>query len=172
MQGAETTHRPAARANPLAPDKYERFLAVGAAVLFGCMVAAILRGQAEWARVPALVWLHLATIAVALALTPALLLQPRGVRRHRRLGTIWVAAMIATAILSLFIRDSNPGHFSVIHIISAGVLILVPRAWWSARQHRVAAHRSAIRGIVTGALLVAGFFTFPFDRLLGHWLFG
>jgi hypothetical protein len=25
--------------------------------------------------------------------------------------------------------------------------------------------------LATGALLIAGFFTFPFDRLLGHWLF-
>ena len=43
---------------------------------------------------------------------------------------------------------------------------------WRARTHRVAAHRRSIRGIVIGALLVAGFFTFPFDRLLGSWLFG
>ena len=32
-------------------------------------------------------------------------------------------------------------------------------------------HRGSVRGMVTGALLVAGFFTFPFDRMLGHWLF-
>jgi hypothetical protein len=25
--------------------------------------------------------------------------------------------------------------------------------------------------MVLGALLIAGFFTFPFNRLLGHWLF-
>jgi uncharacterized membrane protein len=29
-----------------------------------------------------------------------------------------------------------------------------------------------VRGMVTGALLVAGFFTFPFGRMLGAWLFG
>jgi uncharacterized membrane protein len=43
---------------------------------------------------------------------------------------------------------------------------------WAARTHRYAAHRRAVRGMVTGALLIAGFFTFPFGRLLGHWLFG
>jgi uncharacterized membrane protein len=32
-------------------------------------------------------------------------------------------------------------------------------------------HRRGVRAMVTGALLIAGFFTFPFDRLLGHWLF-
>jgi len=29
-----------------------------------------------------------------------------------------------------------------------------------------------VRGLIIGALLIAGFFTFPFHRLLGHWLFG
>ena len=28
-----------------------------------------------------------------------------------------------------------------------------------------------VRGLVIGALLIAGFFTFPFNRLLGSWLF-
>jgi uncharacterized membrane protein len=32
-------------------------------------------------------------------------------------------------------------------------------------------HRRSVRAMVTGALLIAGFFTFPFNRLLGHWLF-
>jgi uncharacterized membrane protein len=38
------------------------------------------------------------------------------------------------------------------------------------RHH--ARHRRGIRAMVLGALLIAGFFTFPFDRLLGRWLFG
>jgi uncharacterized membrane protein len=36
----------------------------------------------------------------------------------------------------------------------------------------VARHRRTIRALVIGALLVAGFFTFPFGRMLGVWLFG
>jgi hypothetical protein len=44
----------------------------------------------------------------------------------------------------------------------------IPR---NARSHNVPAHRRAVRGLVVGALLAAGFFTFAFDRLLGHWLF-
>ena len=42
--------------------------------------------------------------------------------------------------------------------------------WWSARNHRLDRHRAMVRGMVTGALVIAGFFTFPFGRLLGHWL--
>jgi len=59
--------------------------------------------------------------------------------------------------------------------VAAAVLlaaVLAPLIWWNARNHRVARHRTQVRGMVTGALLVAGFFTFPFGRMLGAWLFG
>lgn len=110
------------------------------------------------------------TIMVALALTPVILLGRRGTGRHRLLGRIWAGAMVLTALLSLFVRTINPGHFSLIHLLSLFTLVQVPLIVWSARTHRVERHRGAVRAMVTGALLVAGFFTFPFHRLLGHWL--
>ncbi len=70
------------------------------------------------------------------------------------------------------IRGLNGGSLSVIHILSAWTLIQVPLIVWAARSHNIARHRAAVRGMVTGALLIAGIFTFPFGRLLGHWLFG
>ena len=160
------------RASPQAPDTFERVLAAGAVVLLTAVFAALVRGHAQWGTVPAIVWAHIATILVALALTPVLLLGHRGDRRHRWLGRIWAAAMLLTAALSFGIHLGNPGGFSVIHILSAWVLIQAPLLWHSARTHRVARHRRHVRGLVTGALLVAGAFTFPFDRLLGRWLFG
>lgn len=155
-----------------APDRFERILAVGAVILLAAAVVAVIRGRHDWALVPPLIWVHLATIAVALVLTPVMLLRPRGDARHRLLGTIWVAAMLATALISLGIRETNHGNFSIIHLLSVFTLVQVPILWWTARTHHVARHRRAVRGMVTGALLIAGFFTFPFDRLLGHWLFG
>lgn len=161
-----------AERNPLAVDTYERILAIGAVLLLSAALIAVGRGHADWPRVPGMVWAHLATIFVALALTPVMLLRRRGDGRHRLLGTIWVVAMLATAAISLFIRLTHPGHFSIIHILSVWVLIQAPLLWWTARRHQVVRHRRSVRGLVTGALLIAGFFTFPFDRLLGHWLFG
>ena len=79
--------------------------------------------------------------------------------------------MILTALVSFTIRDTNKGGLSFIHILSIWTLIQVPLIFWSARTHDVRKHRSSVRGMVLGALLIAGFFTFPFDRLLGHWLF-
>lgn len=161
-----------AGAGALAVDGYEKALSVAAMLLLAAVVTALLRGHAQWAAVPAIVWAHIATILVALALTPVILLGPRGDARHRVLGRVWAAAMLLTAALSFGIHLTNPGGFSVIHILSVWVLIQVPVLWYAARQHRIALHRRSVRGLVTGALLIAGFFTFPFDRLLGRWLFG
>ena len=159
------------RAHPFAPDIYERILAVGAMILLAAMVTAILKGRGEWDRIDAIVWVHLATIFVALVLTPVMLLRPRGDRLHRKLGWVWTVSMLLTSVDSLFIHMTNPGGFSIIHILSAWTIIQVPIIGWSARQHNVVRHRRSVRGMVTGALLIAGFFTFPFNRLLGHWLF-
>ena len=156
----------------LAPDRYDRFLAAAALVLLGFVAAALWRGRGEWGEVPIFVWAHIATIVFALCLTPVMLLRRRGDWLHRRLGWLWVTAMGLTALLTFWIRGLNGGSLSVIHILSAWTLIQVPVIVWAARGHNVARHRAAVRGMVTGALLIAGIFTFPFDRLLGHWLFG
>ncbi|MBJ6121422.1 DUF2306 domain-containing protein [Sphingomonas mollis] len=153
----------------IAPTLYDRILAAASVVLAGFAILAIGRGFREWYAVPAIIWAHLATILIALLLTPFMLLRPRGDASHRRWGMVWLAAMFATAILSFGIRTG--GGFSPIHILSAVTAIQVPLIWRSARQHRIAAHRRGIRILVTGGLLIAGFFTFPFGRLLGHWLF-
>jgi uncharacterized membrane protein len=157
---------------PLAADGYERALAVGSLILLAAALIAIARGYPQWGRVPATVWPHLLTILVALSLTPMMLLGRRGDARHRLLGRIWVAAMLATALLSFGLRTINPGHFSLIHILSAWTVIQAPIIWWSAATHRMSLHRRSVRGMVTGALLIAGIFTFPFNRLMGQWLFG
>jgi uncharacterized membrane protein len=166
------TNAPARPVKPLAPDLLERLLAIGAIVLLGFVIAALVRGYPEWPSVPWQVWPHLATIMLALALTPLMLLRRRGDPTHRLLGKIWVAAMFLTALLSFNIRGINHGGLSPIHILSAFTLVQAPLIWWSARNHRIAVHRRSVRLMVAGALLVAGFFTFPFGRLLGHFLFG
>lgn len=159
------------RSHPFALDAFERVLAIGAVVLLTAVALALFKGRHEWVRISPAVWGHLLTIFAALSLTPVMLLRPRGDQWHRRLGWVWVTAMLLTAIISLFIRDTNHGSFSIIHILSAWTIIQMPIIVWSARNHDVKRHRGSVRGMVLGALLIAGFFTFPFNRLLGHWLF-
>jgi uncharacterized membrane protein len=156
---------------PITTDTYEKCLATGAMILLSAVLIALIKGRAEWDLVPPFVWAHLATIGTALVLTPVMLLRRRGDRFHRQLGWVWVSAMFLTAFVSLGIRLINQGSFSVIHILSVWTMIQVPIIVWSARQRRVDRHRRAVRGMVTGALLIAGLFTFPFNRLMGQWLF-
>lgn len=160
-----------ARSKALAPDLLERIMAVAAVVLLGCVAVALFKGRADWTQVPWQVWPHLGTIAVALSLTPIMLLRRRGDRLHRRLGWIWAGAMFLTALVSFDLRLINRGGFSWIHLLSVWTLVQVPIIVWSARTHNVVRHRSSVRGMIIGALLIAGFFTFPFNRLLGSWFF-
>lgn len=169
---AEIDRQPPPRPKPLTPDTVEKVLAGAALLLIAAVSVAIAKGQYQWHLVPGIVWLHIATILIALALTPVMLLRRRGDRLHRRLGWIWCAALGGTALISFWVRTINPGTLSWIHILSAWTLIQVPLIVWSARTHNVKRHRTSVRGMVLGALLIAGIFTFPFGRLMGQWLFG
>jgi uncharacterized membrane protein len=164
------SERPAAVAT--SATRYERGLGVAASALLAVIIVALVRGARQWAAVPVLVWVHLATVLVALALTPVLLWRRRGDGVHRWLGRTWVVAMAATAAVSFGVTGLRPGHLSPIHVISAYTLAMAPLVWWRARRGNVAAHRQAVRGLVLGALLVAGVFTLPFGRMLGRWLLG
>lgn len=161
----------AGKAISLRPDRMEKVLGALALVMLAVVILAVLRGSAEWSLVPLMIWVHLATIGLPLLLTPVLMWSPRGTKRHRTLGYIWVVSMTATAIGSYAIRSNN-GHFSAIHILSTVTLGLIVVLVIKARRRRIADHRRAARGIIIGALLIAGFFTFPFNRLLGYWLLG
>lgn len=156
----------------LRPALVDRILSGAALVLLAFVLTALWRGRAEWGEVPAFVWGHIATILAAVMLTPVMLLRRRGDRLHRRLGWVWASSMALTALLTFWIRGLNQGALSWIHILSAWTLIQVPLIVWAARTHDHRRHRNAVRGMVAGALLIAGIFTFPFDRMLGRWLFG
>lgn len=151
---------------------FDKILAGGAVVLFIAAITALGRGYPWWDEIPGNVIAHLATILIATALTPVMMLRRRGDRLHRTLGYIWLTAMVLTAAVSFDIRIIGDGNFSLIHILSAWTLIQLPLILIRARQHDWKRHRAAVRGMVLGALLIAGFFTFPFNRMLGAWLFG
>ncbi|HEX7850784.1 MAG TPA: hypothetical protein VF485_13730, partial [Sphingomonas sp.] len=101
-----------AKVGSLAPNWYDKALSGAAILLLATVIVALTRGMAQWPQVPGVIWAHLATVLVALTLTPWMLLRPRGTKIHRLLGKIWVAAMVATAALSLLVKTINPGHFS------------------------------------------------------------
>jgi uncharacterized membrane protein len=161
-----------AKQGQLKADTFEKVLASSAATIWIVLMVALFRGFQGWDRVPAPIWVHIATILVALTLTPVMLLRRRGDRVHRILGWVWAVALIITAADTFLIQTLNPGSLSYIHLLSAWTLLQVPLLVFAARTHNVRRHRSAVRGMTTGALLIAGVFTLLPGRLLPHWLFG
>ncbi|MCV0395715.1 MAG: DUF2306 domain-containing protein [Rhizobiaceae bacterium] len=156
----------------LAPDFYEWTLAVAAAALFLLVLMALVRGIENWRAIEPLVWIHIATVMLPLAITPIQLLRRRGDGAHRALGRIWALSLFMTAMISFGIRDINDGGLSYIHIFSVVTVITVPLLVLAARRHRIARHRNSVRWLVTGALLAAGYFTLIPGRMLGGWLWG
>jgi uncharacterized membrane protein len=156
----------------LRPDLYEKILAIAAIGLFLLVSIALFRGRGEWADMAPLVRLHLGSIMLPLAITPILLLRRRGDLWHRRLGWVWAVFLFGTAMISFAIREINDGSFSFIHILSVVTAVNVPLLVFAARHHQIARHRGAVRGLVTGALLTAGYFTLIPGRTLGGWLWG
>ncbi len=164
--------KPGARPKSLRPDLVEKVIAIGSIALLSALLYSMAQGFGTWDRIPVVVWLHLVTIAIALALTPLLMLRRRGDRWHRRLGWTWSIAMFSTGVISLGIRGLGEGHLSWIHLFSLLTIVSVPLLVLAARAHKVQQHRSSVRGLIIGALLIAGVFTFIPGRILGNWMFG
>jgi uncharacterized membrane protein len=156
----------------LKADLYEKILAVAAVALFVLVSTAVLKGRDAWADLSPFIWLHLGSVMLPLAITPVQLLRRRGDGVHRLLGWIWALSLFSTALISFGIRDINDGGFSFVHIFSIITIVTVPLLVLAARHHRIARHRGAVRGLVTGALLTAGYFTLMPNRMLGGWLWG
>lgn len=122
-----------------------------------------------------LAYLHLATIAPAMLIGAYLLLSTKGTRGHKRLGTIYMVLMLATATLSLFMSaEVGPrllNHFGFIHLFSVLVLYNVPAAYLAAKSGNISVHRSNMLALYVGGILFAGIFAFMPGRLLHAWLF-
>jgi uncharacterized membrane protein len=144
---------------------------IGATVLLsntGPLTAAATAGPY---RAPAwAVAVHLATVFPALVLGLIVLSRRKGNAAHRLLGGIWMALMLATAIVSFWIRGPT-GSLSGIHLFSIATLVAVPTAWWRIRAGDVRAHRQIMVSLYIG-LLVAGVFALAPDRVAGRWLWG
>jgi uncharacterized membrane protein len=98
---------------------------------------------------------------------------PKGTLPHRTLGWIWVGLMAAVAVSSLWIHQIRLfGPWSPIHLLSIFTLVMLPLGVWRAHRHDVSAHRWTMIGIFTGALVIAGLFTFVPGRIMHTVLFG
>ncbi len=120
---------------------------------------------------PATVVVHTIMATAALVLGAAVLFLRKGTPLHRRLGTVWAGSMMIVAGVSLGIANINPGHFSVIHLLSALTLVNIPYAIWMRRRGAIHAHAIAMASNYAG-LLAAGAFTLVPGRIMYAVVFG
>lgn len=121
-----------------------------------------------------LVYAHLATVLPAFVIGTYMMVSRKGSKIHRLLGKIYMALMMTTAVIALFIKaEVGPqlfGHFGFIHLFSILVLQAVPRAYFAARRHDRRAHAIGMISVYVGGLLIAGGFTLMPGRLMHTWL--
>jgi uncharacterized membrane protein len=117
--------------------------------------------------------IHTALALFAVLLTLAIFSIRRGSPAHRILGWSWVIAMGGVALSSFWIFEIRLiGPFSPIHLLSAFVLLQLFNGVRAARSGKVQRHRQTMRGLVFGALIGAGAFTFLPGRVMYQVLLG
>ncbi len=123
-----------------------------------------------------LAYAHLGTVVPAFVIGTWLMLSRKGSDSHRMWGKVYMALMMVTAVITLFmpavVGPRFLGHFGFIHLFSLLVFFSVPKALAAARAHQRTAHRNSMIGLYVGGLLIAGSFAFMPGRMLHRMLFG
>jgi len=111
--------------------------------------------------------IHAFAAMAAFALGVVQLTAPKGTLPHRTIGWAWVVLMMMVCVTSFWIHELRVwGPWSPIHLLSIFTLGALPFAVIHARRHNVIRHRKAMIGIFTGALVIAGIFTFWPGRIM------
>ena len=125
--------------------------------------------------------LHWATVTVAFLAGLLQLVLSKGGPRHRRVGRVYAAMMITTAVAAFFIRSPAPdapsGYLSLtgmspIHLFVPLTLVTVTLGVLAARRADIRAHKRHMIGSFLGALVIAGAFTFLPGRRMHLLFFG
>jgi uncharacterized membrane protein len=80
-----------------------------------------------------------------------LLRRPKGGAFHRAVGRVWVVAMYVVTLTSFGIQTLN-GGFTWLHALAVFTFFTVSIGLWAARQKKIQAHRSFMRGSYFGVL--------------------
>jgi uncharacterized membrane protein len=116
---------------------------------------------------PFIIQTHALAAITAFVIGLVQLTAPKGTIPHRLIGWSWVMLMLTVAVSSLFIHKIRMwGPWSPIHLLSILVLVTLPLAVMHARRHDIAQHRIAMLTLFTGALVIAGGFTFLPGRIM------
>ncbi len=120
-----------------------------------------------------LIQIHTVAACIAFLLGPVVILRKRRDRVHRIMGTVWVAAMLATAVTALGIFELRIiGPFSPIHALSGLVGLMLWRGVRAIRAGRVVAHGRIMAQLYIWSMGIAGLFTLLPGRRMHQVLMG
>jgi uncharacterized membrane protein len=120
-----------------------------------------------------MIQIHTTLALCAVLLTIAIFSLSKGSTYHRIMGWAWVLMMGGVAISSFGIYTLEwIGPFSPIHLLSVYVLYGLVRSVKYARRGQVAEHQGWMKGMVFGALIVAGAFTLLPGRTMHQVILG
>lgn len=118
---------------------------------------------------PVMTLIHLGAALTALLAGALQLALPKGGGRHRRLGWLWLLAMLVTAITSFWLSGLTHYRFSGAHLLSLWVLFCLYAAVRHARQGQISAHRYFVLGANAGLLIAGAAALLTPGRLLNLW---
>ena len=104
------------------------------------------------AQAPALIRLHIAAAVMAFLIGSVILIGVKGTTLHKSLGWAWMAAMMTTAVSSLWIKTINPDHWSYIHFLSGWVIIAIPMGLVAIKRRNVRMHARMMTSLFVGGL--------------------
>lgn len=98
--------------------------------------------------------IHLLTAVAALVLGAVLMIVRKGRTFHRVAGWVWVCLVSVTAGATLFITSLNHGSWSLLHLFTGWVLLILPVAVIAAKRHDVKRHRKTMMGLFYGGFAI------------------
>ena len=116
--------------------------------------------------------IHLVAAFLALGVGIIMWMRPKGTRGHKFAGRGFVVLMIVTAFSAIFIRQINNGSFSFIHLFVPLTFLGVWQAITRIRRKNIKGHKSAVKGLFFGALLIPGALSFLPGRHMWMVFFG
>jgi uncharacterized membrane protein len=121
---------------------------------------------------PVVIKIHLLAALTALVLGAVLMRLRKGRTFHRVAGWVWVSLVSVTAGSTLFITELNHGRWSLLHLFTGWVLIVLPLAVIAAKRRDVARHRRTMMGLFYGGFAINVFVAFIPGRTLWLMVFG
>jgi uncharacterized membrane protein len=119
--------------------------------------------------------LHAFAAMTAFVLGVVQIVSPKGTTLHRTLGWLWVAFMLIVCTSTYWIHGDSWRlwrTWSPIHILSIFTAVMLVIGVAHARKHNITGHKITMICVFTGALVIAGIFTFVPGRIMHTVVFG